>query len=348
MEAALQPVDQAAFELRLFPRWESRQESLARARVAGILSLALHAAGIAALLSVPLGGLPPKQATQILAQLREPVKLVAPPKELTQTAPNRGKVGKEFQLEDLLPRPRLFQPPARPSTTRPASPVPAPPVLPEPPRLEPSQEGIGHLPLLAQGSKPLPPPQIQTEEKPKLAFETPGAVRGVPQGTAPLGALRPPGSSISELGRELARGGVGGGLVVGDLGEGVGGLGEMLNLPPSPGYAGSALELLSDPQGVDFRPYLIQILSAVRRNWYAVMPESAKLGRRGRTVIQFAINRDGSVPKLVIAVPSGTEALDRAAVAGISASHPFPPLPREYQGQQIRLQFVFLYNMRSR
>ncbi|MCS6951538.1 MAG: TonB family protein [Bryobacterales bacterium] len=347
MEAVVRPREETVLELRFFPEWESRQESFARARLAGILSLVLHAAGIAALLSLPIGSFTPRQATQILAQLREPIKLVAPPKELTQTAPNRGRVGKEFQLEDLLPRPRLFQPPS-PSTTRPAAPVPAPVALPEPPRLELPQVGLGDLPLVAQGAKPLPPPQIQPEEKPKLAFETPGSPRGAPQGVSPLGSLRPPGSSVAELGRELARGGLGGGLVVGDLGEGVGGLGEMLNLPPSPGYAGSALELLSDPQGVDFRPYLIQILSAVRRNWYAVMPESAKLGRRGRTVIQFAINRDGTVPKLVIAVPSGTEALDRAAVAGISASHPFPPLPREYQGQQIRLQFVFLYNMRSR
>jgi TonB family protein len=97
--------------------------------------------------------------------------------------------------------------------------------------------------------------------------------------------------------------------------------------------------------GVDFRPYLIQILATVRRNWYAVMPEVARLGRQGKVVIQFAINRDGSVPKLVIVSPSGTEALDRAAVAGISASNPFPPLPAEYRGLQIRLQFTFLYNM---
>jgi TonB family protein len=126
---------------------------------------------------------------------------------------------------------------------------------------------------------------------------------------------------------------------------GAGGIGEALNLPPSPGRQGSALELLSDPMGVDFRPYLIQILATVRRNWYAVMPEVARLGRQGKVVIQFAINRDGSVPKLVIVSPSGTEALDRAAVAGISASNPFPPLPAEYRGLQIRLQFTFLYNM---
>jgi TonB family protein len=98
--------------------------------------------------------------------------------------------------------------------------------------------------------------------------------------------------------------------------------------------------------GADFLPYMMKVLSSVRRNWFAVIPESARFGRQGRAVIQFAINRDGSVPKLVIATPSGTEALDRAAVAGISASNPFPPLPPEFRGSQIRLQFVFRYNVR--
>ncbi|HEV3331830.1 MAG TPA: TonB family protein, partial [Bryobacteraceae bacterium] len=121
-----------------------------------------------------------------------------------------------------------------------------------------------------------------------------------------------------------------------------------INMPPSPGVQGSNLELLSDPQGVDFRPYLMQVLAAVRRNWLAVLPESAKLGRRGRVSLQFAIARVGSVAKLVIVNYSGTDALDRAAVAGISASDPFPPLPSEYKGERVVLQFNFAYNMPRR
>ena len=78
------------------------------------------------------------------------------------------------------------------------------------------------------------------------------------------------------------------------------------------------------------------------------MPEAARLGRRGKVGIQFAIARNGNVPKLVIVTNSGTDALDRAAVAGISASNPFPPLPTEFKGDQIRLQFNFAYNMPSR
>lgn len=133
--------------------------------------------------------------------------------------------------------------------------------------------------------------------------------------------------------------------MVGDIGSGVGGIGEGMNLPPSAGQLKSNLELLSDPMGVDFRPYLVRVLANVRRNWFAIMPESAKLGRRGRVSIQFAIDREGRVPKLVIVGSSGIDSLDRAAVAGISASNPFPQLPTEYRGSQIRLQFTFNYNM---
>jgi len=101
---------------------------------------------------------------------------------------------------------------------------------------------------------------------------------------------------------------------------------------------------LSDANGFDFKPYLLQVLASVRRNWMAVIPQSASMGRRGQVLIQFIIDRRGGVPKLVIASSSGTEAYDRAAVAGVSASNPFPPLPPEFKGEQIRLQLAFNYN----
>lgn len=356
MEAVAQSVQPVGDELRIFPDWRKKQEDVSRATKAGIASLLLHGLGIIVLFFVPLGGAPNRHATRIIAELKNPTPLIAPPAELTQKAPNRAAPSKEFDLEGLLPRPRLEATASPPSTTRPAARVLAPPLpvvlpvpaLPEPPKVEAAQGELSQPPLLARGTTPIPPPQIQAEEKPKLAFETPGVPAGAADsGSRTAGGLKPPSSHVSEVMRDLARRGGGGGLVVGDIGEGVGGLGEGLNLPPSPGNLGSNLELLSDPAGVDFRPYLIRILSAVRRNWFAVMPESAKLGRRGRVAIQFAVNRDGSIPKLVIASPSGTQALDRAAVAGISASNPLPPLPAEYRGLSVRLQFVFLYNMKS-
>src|SRR5262249_24443454 len=137
----------------------------------------------------------------------------------------------------------------------------------------------------------------------------------------------------------------GAGTIVGDVGD------SSTSIPsnvPSPGKIGSNMQLLSDPKGVDFKPYLIQILTAVRRNWLSIIPETAKMGRQGRVVIQFAIDRSGGVPKLVIAEGAGTDSLDRAAVSAVSESYPFPPLPSDYKGDQIRVQLAFSYNLPSK
>jgi TonB family protein len=346
MEVEAQPVKAAVGDLPLYLEWKSAEDT-ARSRKALAGSVLLHIAGVIALLLTPPGFFRGRDVTPPPASLNSPVALVAPPAELTQPEPNRSKPSKEFDLQRLLPRPRLQLPPSFPSTTRPAASAPPPaiptPALPEPPAVEPAKPDTGQLPAVARGVPPVAPPQIQPEEKPKLAFEQVGAPAGV--GGQSAGVLKPPSNSVAELGRELGRNRGAGGVIVGDLGEGVGGLGEGLNQPPSPGKPASSLELLSDPAGVDFRPYLVGILSSIRRNWFAVMPQSVKLGQQGKVVIQFAISRDGSVPKLVIASPSGALALDRAAVAGVSASTPFPPLPTGFRGLNVRLQLVFTYNM---
>lgn len=149
--------------------------------------------------------------------------------------------------------------------------------------------------------------------------------------------MNPPKTSVQDVVQDIERGAAGQGSVPGELER---------PLPGQQGVRPELPELLSDPMGVDFKPYLIQILSLVRKNWFAVIPESARLGNRGVVELQFIIDRNGDVPKLVIATPSGSEALDKAAVAAISASVRFPPLPNGFKGQQIRLQFAFKYNFK--
>ena len=110
---------------------------------------------------------------------------------------------------------------------------------------------------------------------------------------------------------------------------------------------GGNLEMLTPTDGVDFTDYFNRLLAAVRRNWYAIIPESARLGDRGRVVIQFHINRDGSVPnpEPMLMRTSGKEPLDRAAMAAIRASSPFEPLPSAFTRPDIELRFTFLYNL---
>ncbi len=313
------------------------------------------ALAVQAILALLLDGLPaaPRRAVdlpEVRVERKRVTPLIAPrPFELTQKEANRGKISKDVTLEQLLPKPAQ-----QAQNTPPPAPRPAPrqfvapqqqvrnvprEILTDPPPLAPMPGNPQvQVPVAAQQ---FPPPV----EKPKLAFENPGgAPTGSPTGTGKLAA---PKGGLEEAMRQAARKGVSGGVVVSDVMDLASGAGATLSATPNQGKAGSSLELLSDPQGVDFKPYLIRVLAAVRRNWFAVIPESAKLGQRGRVIIQFAISKEGRVPRLVISYPSGTESFDRAAVAGISASNPFPPLPAEFKGEQIRLQLSFLYNMPS-
>ena len=113
----------------------------------------------------------------------------------------------------------------------------------------------------------------------------------------------------------------------------------------SPQTKGS-LEVLSDTQGVDFGPYLRSVVSVVRKNWYAIIPEVARapLLKRGKVSIQFAILPNGKLTGLQYTESSGDIALDRAAWAGITASDPFAPLPQEFHGPYLALRFHFFYN----
>ncbi len=145
-------------------------------------------------------------------------------------------------------------------------------------------------------------------------------------------ALKDGGTAGAQFGGSIPPGG-------GGLGSGGGGGGG--------GQLGGALQMLTPTEGVDFSTYLARVLASVKRNWYAVMPESARLGDRGRVTLQFRIMRNGVVPEAEPTMfgSSGKDPLDRAAVSSIRASTPFEPLPSAFSGPYIELRFIFLYNI---
>ncbi len=340
---ALGPVEvqPAPAELRLLYDWEHSLYPPQR-RIAWIGSAAIHLVVLLVFFVAPPMEVRVRPMPETRIDLSKSTPLIAPrlpqPFELTQKQPNRGKLSKEITLDQLLPRQQ--------DTARRATPPRnvAPPGAPEP---APKAELLPDLGLPAPGTQQALPeiaaPKIPVNERPKLAFETPGADTGTPAAGGTSIIPKAPDPTVAAAIRSSSRKGPGGSTIVTDIME----LPAAASLSPTPfkGRAGSSLELLSDPQGVDFKPYLIRVLAAVRRNWFAVIPASVKYGQRGKVTIQFAISREGPVTKLVISLPSGTDSLDRAAVAGISASNPFPPLPAEFKGDQVRLQLSFLYNV---
>jgi len=346
METVGPPLDDD--EPHLLTEWGD-PASRGRSGVAGAASVFLHIAGVILIVLLPSNLLSPPPEPARAATIVTP--LVEPLTEFTQPSPTKGKITKEIDMAALQPRPTIQLPRGAPSTTQPMAqrpaaipslPQPAPAALPEPPRIEAVAKEPPKLELPPTNSAVPPPPP--TVEKPKLTLENVG---GPPPPVRPAESkVAIPNTSVAEAIRQNSRGGnPSGGLMVGDPGAGSGGYGEGVNLPPSPGAQGSALELKSDPMGVDFRPYLTQILATIRRNWYAVMPESVKLGRHGKVGLLFAIVKSGNVSKVTYAFQSGADSLDKAAIAAISASNPFPPLPAEFKGDRVVLQLNFAYNV---
>jgi TonB family protein len=106
-------------------------------------------------------------------------------------------------------------------------------------------------------------------------------------------------------------------------------------------------EILTDTMGVDFGPYLTRVVQIVRQNWYSLMPPSVypPILKQGKLSIEFVILKDGNSASMVIHTSSGDVALDRAAWGSITASTPFPPLPKEFPGKLLGLRFYYFYNL---
>jgi TonB family protein len=112
---------------------------------------------------------------------------------------------------------------------------------------------------------------------------------------------------------------------------------------PAPGQKPPA-EVLSDPMGVDFGPYLSGVLRLVRVKWYLSMGSArAHIEESADVTVEFTVQMDGSVTGVRIAQSSGDQSLDDAASRGISASSPLPPLPSDFRGKVLALRFHFRY-----
>jgi TonB family protein len=242
------------------------------------------------------------------------------------------------------PRPQSQSPQMRvdPRALQQAAP-PEPEAPPQPERTAPSEQD-STLP-----TAPTPQPQqIAPAPKPQEMPSAPDAP--APQQTN-NGLVLPkiaPGTSPDQLRDRGDGGGTSQGFQApmpgarsrGGGGYGPGGGGD------GPGLAGG-VQMLTPTEGVDFSGYLARVLDSVKRNWYAIMPESAEMGDRGRVVLDFKILRDGNVPGEDPEMRSSSqkEPLDRAASSAIRASSPFEPLPSEFSGPYIELRFIFLYNI---
>jgi TonB family protein len=277
-----------------------------------------------------------------------------------------------FEVVELFAPPEIAElRPVQPALPSPAA-APAPePLLSEPPPPAPQPElppvppppVIGPDDLIAEGARPdAPESGAEPEESAALAPPRP------PESEAPAGdgggedaefsdALTPD-SPDPEPPIQVADSSRSGGPVLPSLRQQVESLsedmtsgrrgirGEPDRLPGAPNLATETPAILSDTRGYDFGPYMNQVINRVRTNWYSLIPEVARIGgESGRVVIVFTITRSGRIEGLRAVLGSGSVPLDRAAAAAIQASNPFQSLPVDFDGNQLVLQFTFLYNI---
>jgi TonB family protein len=272
---------------------------------------------------------PPSQAQLDLA--RRQIMILLPPGALD--APKTAPRTKDLESEKMRVDPRLLRKIAPPEP------------LPKPPEPERVVKELPNAPVPKPNVvQPTPQPSAPVAKadapKPPLKLETPDQQPTahtllIPKSTSPGRAIEDSLRAAEKA--QAPRAIAGGGQLPGSDVPGGGGQ----------GTAYGAMELLTPTEGVDFSNYLARVYASVKQNWFAVMPESVRLGDKGLVVLQFKIMRDGGVPtgEPVLLRGSGKEPLDRAAVSSIRASNPFPPLPTAFSGPYIELRFGYYYNL---
>lgn len=137
---------------------------------------------------------------------------------------------------------------------------------------------------------------------------------------APAPSLAPTGGS----GTKLAKGG----------GGGTGGIGN-----PGPGNPNGrpGIDAIREP---DFGPYMRELQRRIKMNW-----DPPKGNESKRVVLLFKIAKDGRLLSCSVFKSSGLPGADKAAINAVQATAPFRPLPAEFKGNSIDIQFTFDYNV---
>jgi TonB family protein len=108
----------------------------------------------------------------------------------------------------------------------------------------------------------------------------------------------------------------------------------------------SGATILTDTEGVDFSNFMRKFDHDNLHNWGPLIPEEVNppISKKGVVVIRITVMHDGQIGKMVLESPSGDVALDKAAWYALTSEGQYPPLPKDFHGQDIEIRLTFLYN----
>ena len=266
--------------------------------------------------------------------INDPNKKIAPPQPaLPKSAPAQqaNKAPQKQTQKQAAPQKQVQkQEPVKKQITekKPAQTNTAPPKPTAKPVIPPTKAPTGI-------KLPVPP----SKGIPKIATTPSGPVSSKPQGNyngsssgnpKPIIASGGYGSSGSASGA-YSRNGSGKGSAYSPGGGNVGN--------PGPGNPKGApgVDAIKEP---NFGPYMSELSRRIKANWDPPRGDESK-----RVVLLFKIAKDGRLLNVKVIKSSGTPAADKAALAAVELAAPFRPLPSEFQGTNIDIQFTFDYNV---
>lgn len=229
-------------------------------------------------------------------------------------------------------QPKAQQPAVKP-TQQPSAVNKPSPAKPAPPTARPSANPLSATTPVAKPSTPFAVPVPS------------GAPIGKTLSTGPIGGTSSSGTAKSG-GSGTSSGGsgayaprpslapsAGGGS--GQLGRTGGGTGNVGN--PGGGGGAPGIDALREP---DFGPYMRELQRRIKLNW------DPPKGNESKTVILlFKIAKDGRLLSCRVNRSSGLPSADQAALKAVELTAPFRPLPADFKGQSIDIQFTFDYRV---
>lgn len=93
-------------------------------------------------------------------------------------------------------------------------------------------------------------------------------------------------------------------------------------------------------QKVNFKPYMKKLQKIIKKEWHPPRGTESSV-----IVTTFTVHNDGSVDHLNIKEEAPLLAANHAALEAIKAAAPLPPLPKDFKGDSVDIEFSFDYNV---
>ena len=246
--------------------------------------------------------------------------------------PARTQPKQQKPVQKQAPK-SAIQMPWAPKTPQKASPAPTPkgtqtkaPTVAPRPAIKPSAPKVNK----PNNSFNVPMPKVAA---PKVAGPTAGPVAGSKTGSGAKSSSAGSGSRTPAPSFSPSGGSSGGRFSPGSAGRG----GNIGNPGPGNPKGAPGIDAIKEP---DFGPYMRELQRRIKMNW-----EPPKGNESKRVVLLFKIARDGRLISHRVYKSSGLPAADRAAMHAVELTAPFKPLPPEYKGDSVDIQFTFDYNV---